>query len=690
MISAESVKANTPVTSPKARTRYCGREEAIGNVPLVMKPGCPALVLGLSFVLTALAVRGAEPIARTLPPAGIEISPADRTRLRKGLEELQAALEPHTQHPLFPDAAIFSKAVEFALRHGEFYQPHDIERSIEMLKHGADRGRQLASGSTPWTRQSGRVVRGFRSRIDDSIQPYGLVISESIDFEKRVPLYVWLHGRGDKQTDMHFIHERLTRDGQIKPPGAIVLHPFGRHCLGFKSAGEIDVLEAIADVQKHYRIDPDRVVLIGFSMGGAGAWHIGAHYTDHFVAVSPGAGFAETARYTNLEREDYPAKYEQQLWGVYDVPHYVRNLFNRPVIAYSGELDKQIQAARVMEAAFREQGRELTHIVGPGMGHEYHPESLDQIVQQLAAHVRNGRPESPASVSLQTRTLRYSRMDWLEVLRLERHWEDTRVDAQIAGPRRVRLTTRNVVALRLATWPKMNDVVVEIDGQVVTTPDHLKSAAVLARREGAWSFVSADELDEGLSKRPGLQGPIDDVFLEEFLVVVPSGRARNEQVQNWVEAELDHFRTRWAGVFRGDVRVKTDKQVTDADIARFHMVVWGTPDSNELLRRIFDTEDTAPPVKWKGNQIVAGDRSWPAGSHVPVLIYPHPLNPQRYLVVNSGPTFREAHDRTNSLQNPKLPDWAVIDLAQPPSATSPGRIAAAGFFDEHWQLAELE
>jgi hypothetical protein len=80
-----------------------------------------------------------------------------------------------------------------------------------------------------------------------------------------------------------------------------------------------------------------------------------------------------------------------------------------------------------------------------------------------------------------------------------------------------------------------------------------------------------------------------------------------------------------------------------------------------------------------------GGQHWPADKFVPLFIYPNPLNPQKYLVVNSGPTFREAHNRTNSLQNPKLPDWAIVDITQAPSAASPGRIAAADFFDEQWR-----
>ncbi|MFP6602512.1 MAG: hypothetical protein VB862_08285, partial [Pirellulaceae bacterium] len=66
--------------------------------------------------------------------------------------------------------------------------------------------------------------------------------------------------------------------------------------------------------------------------------------------------------------------------------------------------------------------------------------------------------------------------------------------------------------------------------------------------------------------------------------------------------------------------------------------------------------------------------------------YPNPWNDQKYVVLNSGPTHREGHDRTNSLQNPKLPDWAIVDLRQVPDALLPGKIVATGFFDESWQL----
>lgn len=647
--------------------------------------------IGLHAILMSLAVGiacAAEPIARMLPPAGMELPPEQKQKIETRLREVLGRAQAYLEHPAFPDAAIGIKAVDLALRHGEFYSPKDVDKALRVLKLADDRLGQFAAKATPWTRQHGRIVRGYRSRIDGSFQPYGLVIPEKFDFDQHVPLYVWLHGRGDKQTDLHFIQERLDKDGQITPPGAIVLHPFGRHCLGFKSAGEIDVLEAIEHVQSQYRVDPDRIVLMGFSMGGAGAWHVGAHYTDRFVAISPGAGFAETARYQNLKPENYPPAYEQTLWGVYDVPNYARNLFNRPVIAYSGEMDKQIQAARVMEQAFREHGRELTHLIGPGMGHKYHPDTLQDILERIEAITTQGRPAVPKKVDLQTRTLRYNRMDWVEMVALERHWQDSRIDAEITGDRQLRMTTKNVTECKVSPWPQMAGVDIEIDGVRVKTPGE-SAEAVILRKDKTWKVATPTADERGSQKRHGLQGPIDDVFLEPFLVVTPTGQVESADVQRWVDSELNHFRERWRGVFRGELRIRTDKDVTKDEIEKYHLIVWGTPESNSLLKKALSAGSGSEglPVTWSASEVVVGNQRYSAKNHIPAFIYPNPLNPKRYIVVNSGPTFRESHDRTNSLQNPKLPDWAVIDLRQPPDGKSAGLIVAADFFDEKWQIS---
>jgi hypothetical protein len=177
-----------------------------------------------------------------------------------------------------------------------------------------------------------------------------------------------------------------------------------------------------------------------------------------------------------------------------------------------------------------------------------------------------------------------------------------------------------------------------------------------------------------------LQGPIDDVFYEPFLVVAPSGTSPHPHVEAWVRAELAHFQDRWRRLFRGDLRLKLDRDVTADDLQKYSLILWGDPASNELIGRALPQL----PLQWNEASLTMGKQSFAAETHVPCLIYPNPLG-RGYVVLNSGPTFRESHDRTNSQQTPKLPDWAAIDLSQPPDAVQPGRIAAAGFFDEQWQ-----
>ena len=192
------------------------------------------------------------------------------------------------------------------------------------------------------------LVGGFRSNIDNSIQPYGLVIPvgyAGTNIPHRTD--IWLHGRGDTKTEIPFLHERMTRPGRYTPQNTIVLHPFGRHCNAFKFAGETDVYEALAHLGTIAAIDQQRVSIRGFSMGGAGCWHFAVHNPGRWYAANPGAGFVDTIVYQGwAEQTPYPINaVRQQLMNWYDVLPWVNNLVNTRTIPYSGEKDKQKQAA---------------------------------------------------------------------------------------------------------------------------------------------------------------------------------------------------------------------------------------------------------------------------------------------------------------------------------------------------------
>ena len=478
-----------------------------------------------------------------------------------------------------------------------------------------------------------------------------------------------------KTTDIHFIKDRLNKVGYISPPGAIVLHPFGRQCLGYKSAGETDVLEAIEHVKANYSVDPNRVVLMGFSMGGAGAWHLGAHYADQFAAVSPGAGFAETSRYQKLSEQQIAMTpwYERQLWTLYDVPNYVQNFFNVPVVCYSGEKDKQIQAARVMEEAFAAHGRTLEHIIGPEMGHKYDDSSLATIMLKMEVAATKGRTLVPQKIHLQTRTLRYPKMHWVRIDRLEQHWEDSTVNAQIQNET-VWIETKNVRQLSLDPFPA-NAKRVVIDDVAIGVGTSPATFHRSGSKSGSWQIGPLDSKSP-LAKKPGLQGPIDDAFLDRFLVVTPDGKSwdpANNSLDKWIKFELDHLRDRWSALFRGALPEKRADEVTDADVRDANLILFGSNSNNSMIESVVTKANPFAILEPEMKRAIERDAN-PDSTYTASLVYPNPLNPEKYVVFNSGPTFREAHDRTNSLQNPKLPDWVVYDYSVSPNAGQAARV----------------
>ena len=122
--------------------------------------------------------------------------------------------------------------------------------------------------------------------------------------------------------------------------------------------------------------------------------------------------------------------------------------------------------------------------------------------------------------------------------------------------------------------------------------------------------------------------------------------------------------------------------MTEDDINRANLILWGDPSSNSVMAKMADKL----PVKWTKDGVVLGDKTYDAGTHVPALIYYNPLINGGYVVLNSGFTFREYDYLNNARQVPKLPDFAVLDVNVPVSSRSPGGVVAAGFFDETWQL----
>lgn len=469
-------------------------------------------LLGLLGLVASAWAQPAPPPAAPLSPkripiAGITLTATERAELTLGaaalrteLDRLARELAADAKHSaLLPDVEIFHKAVDWALRYNEFMAPKEIAVARNYLARGRERAAQLHQRQAPWLDATGLVLRGYRSKIDGSIQPFGLVVPESPPRTGSTPLLVWLLGRGEKRTELAFLSEREASPPQLTPRDTLILVPYGRFCNATKFAGEADVFEALAAVTEHYKVDEDRIAVGGFSMGGRSAWHLATHFPGLWCAASPGAGFAETPIFTSAlsPGRESRAPWEQTLWRQYEATGIAGNLFNVPTLAYAGELDGQKQASDLMEAAMAAAGLKLERFIGPQTAHKYHDATKAALTSRFDELIAKGRERVPREIRFSTYPLRYAESAWLRIDGMDQHWERADVKARLSGENAVSIETKNVRALTLDLSPRT----ISIDGQTVPVVRSPNNRVHLRIHDGTWR-TAVIEPAELLRKRP--------------------------------------------------------------------------------------------------------------------------------------------------------------------------------------------
>lgn len=627
------------------------------------------------------------------PARGQSAPEAEAPAIASKLAELQTAvaeLKKRDINPyLFADVAVFAKAVEWATRHNEFYTPQSGAHALAALATGLERAAQLAKGSSPWDQKSGHFIRGYISEVDGSVQPYAIIVPAEIEKEpeRRWPLHVVLHGRGDKLNEQHFIH---LHEGQAVDPAQtwIQLEVFGRTNNAYRWSGETDVFEALAAVKRRYRIDPRRIVLRGFSMGGAGSWHLGLHHPSLWCAVGPGAGFIDFYKYQKVTEKLPP--YQDAALKIYDSVDYVLNAFDVPICTYGGELDEQLVASTSMVELAKKLEVPMRLIIGPGVGHKFHPDSFKEYMAFLNGHMEQGRKGYPGRTHIRfiTHTVKYNACEWLTVEEMIDPNRAAIVEGQVDDAGLLRVKTQNVALLQIA-----RDVAdeVELDGTrlpLTFAARGLLPGVFYSRGGDEWGVLDYDtSLDMpknlDLHKRRNLQGPIDDAFMRPFICVRGTGAPWSAAQAGWADWTLKRFVAEFDRWLRGDVTVVDDTAVTDELLLHKNLILFGDPGSNAVLKKVLKQL----PIQWTEKSLTVAGREYDPATHGVALIYPNPLAPRNYIVINSGHTFHEKDFRaSNAWLFPRLGDIAVQKFEKADDGGYQESTVWAGMFDSSWKL----
>ncbi|MEQ2005688.1 MAG: prolyl oligopeptidase family serine peptidase, partial [Limisphaerales bacterium] len=661
----------------------------------------------LEFVLREV---GAVP----LMPAGLSAddlrhAAAESRKLAEKLTQLRSRLVASSdaaKADAFAAADFFLKGFNWALHYETSLTTNDVASLKKALLRGHQRADALLANQQPWTTRKGKVLRAFVSAVDGSTQPYGLIIPASYNGTKPVRLDVVLHGSSKPvgMSELRFSARFDEGDEAAKSApdvDFIELHPLGRVENCYRWAGETDVFEAIEAVCRNYKIDRDRIVLRGMSMGASGTWHLGLKHPSRFVALGPYCGYVDTHRFSETPIPNFikvgplPVHQERGL-HMLDSIDYAANAGVVPAIGAIGDKDVFFQSHVHMKEVMAKEGLEMVNLISPGTGHVIDPVTHREQMRRIGEHVAKGLDHARKELRFVTWTLKYNRCHWLELLALAEHYERAEIIAKAADDGSVEVSLAKNIT-RFAIHPPMlasPTAKVRIAGMEVPLPTRNAGepqALVFALEQGKWKFAGPRAAVALTGKRPGVQGPIDDAFASPFLCVRGTGKPWNPAVGAWAGASLRRFAYEWARYMRGDLPVKNDTDVTEADVRTKHLILFGDPGSNPWIAKVLPKL----PVAWTRDTVKLGAESHAAKEHAPVLISasPFPGASDRYVVINSGHTFHEKEFAAfNYLLFPRLGDWAVMRVMPGAETWKPGVVefpeeaVRAGYFDEQWKL----
>ena len=608
---------------------------------------------------------------------------------------IQATLpDGHVQRtPAGPVPASSVRKAAFQVRGVAAREPGELGVEVELF-HGST---LLARTRVPLlVRRAGELHdRTFVSGIDGSVQYYSVLPARPTirdDGPQRRGLVLSLHGASVEARGQAASYAPKTWTHVVAPTNR---RPFG---FDWEDWGRTDALEVLHDAQRAMAIDPRRIYLTGHSMGGHGAWHLGATFPDRFAAVGPSAGWISFWSYAGAARladESPVGEIIERAAASSDTLAMLRNLATLGVYILHGDADDNVPVgqAREMAEKLRAFHTDLAVHEQAGAGHWW-DDSDDSGVGcvdwtpmfDLFARRALPRRDEVRQVDFVTVNPAVSaRCQWLRIEQQQRPLRPSRAALRVDPVRRTFSgTTGNVARMSLdlsvlAAGPPMR---LDIDGtklDEVLWPRGPDNARLwLLRADDGWRVAGPPAPPQ---KGPQRGGPFKQAFGNRFALVYGTRGAPQENAWMLARARYD-AETFW---YRGNGSVDVIADV-DFDAARHadrNVILYGHADCNarwDLLR-----EDC--PVLVRRGRVRVGERELEGDDLACLWVYPRAGSDTGLIGVIGGSGLaglRATEPLPLFLSGVAYPDWIVLRAAYLREGL-PG-VVGAGYFANDWSI----
>jgi dienelactone hydrolase len=458
----------------------------------------------------------------------------------------------------------------------------------------------------------------------------------------------------------------------------------GRGNVDYRWMGERDVLRCLAEARRRFRIDADRVYISGESMGGNGTWLIASRNPQLFAAAAPVYGgwdyriYANGYAYTNPQATRPMEHFLQEAHASFAGAEGLRNV---PLFVLHGDADQAVPVdeSRHGVRLLQRFGYDIRYREVPGLGHE-DLKSRDEIADWLLQH---RRVAAPREVRLRSYDLAGARAHWLRVTAWESPFDMIEARAQLLDAHTLRLDTRNVAAAELAPPRGMLSAATTVIWNGRNISHTFQEDRPLTLRAADFAAGAAD-------KSPEREGRLSYFFGTPFAVVVGT-TAGDAELARGLAAKAEAFADLWQHWQHVRPRVFRDTELTADDARRYSLLLLGGPDANTVSARLA----TKLPLQVTADSITVDGRRFTARDAVAQMLYPHPDDGGRYLLMvaptsAAGLRYWNPQQYWHALNGFPMNfwDWTVVDgrhVTQAPGLLPDRGWIAAGVFDMHWR-----